>query len=349
MSKDTINDHGLMSKILALIAPPSNGETPRKKRLLDPPIVTSTLFGQPNKSKSNGRLANNAFCDYCFEGGNLLCCDKCPVAFHLKCNEPPLNEEDVLPGEWLCPRCRAIHDINHMIDKRKKPAQGGVKISVKHAQVDKVNNKPSSNVSCTKTTKPKSPDTDHNDHFGDSNKIRLLNSLSERENPFSELVRIALLLNPREFELPEDYIPDIQFPGTSKKSIINTATREARHTTYSVRRAQELDRNDLPLILRTCYFCRKGYRKAPLVHCDYCPLVYHADCIDPPLTILPNTRWMCPNHVEPIAEEKLLKSSSFCERVRLWNNLSKPIDHESIKMSFLDKVLQSLDCEERRP
>lgn len=226
-----------------------------------------------------------------------------------------------------------------MIDRRKKPAQGGIKISVKQAQVDKVN-KPSSNGSCTKTTKSALPNTDHNDQFEDSNKIRLLNSLSERENPFSELVRIALLLNPREFELPEDYVPDIQFPGTSKKSIINTATREARHTTYSVRRAQELDRNDLPLILRTCYFCRKGYRKAPLVHCDYCPLVYHADCIDPPLTILPNTRWMCPNHVEPIAEEKLLKSSSFCERVRLWNNLSKPIDHESIKMSFLDKVLQ---------
>lgn len=86
-----------------------------------------------------------------------------------------------------------------------------------------------------------------------------------------------------------------------------------------------------------------------MIHCDYCPLVYHADCIDPPLTILPTTRWMCPNHVEPVAEEKLLSSSSFCERVKLWNHFAKPIDHESIKISFLDKVhgdKDSLDSEE---
>lgn len=175
----------------------------------------------------------------------------------------------------------------------------------------------------------------------DSHKIRRLKSLAARKNPFADLVRISILLNPREYELPEDYVPDIQFPGTSKKTIISMASREARHTSYSVKRAQELDRNNLPLILRTCYFCRKGCRKAPLIHCDYCPLVYHADCIDPPLTILPNTRWMCPNHVEPIAEEKLLSSSSFCERVKLWNHFSKPIDHESIKISFLDKVHSS--------
>ena len=182
----------------------------------------------------------------------------------------------------------------------------------------------------------------HQQHTSDeSHKIRLLSNLVARKNPFAELVRLALILNPRGFELPEDYVPDIQFPGSSKKQTVNTTTREGRYTSYSVKRAQELDRNNLPLILRTCYVCQKGCRKAPLIHCDYCPLVYHADCVDPPLTILPNTRWMCPNHVEPTAEEKLLTSSSFCERVKLWNHFSKPIDHERIKISFLDKVHDS--------
>lgn len=235
--------------------------------------------------------------------------------------------------------------MKELVDKRKKSAQSGIKTSINQAQVDKSGK--SSNGSWKKVAKITLPNTNQSDQSIDSHKIRLLDSLIERKNPFANLVRISLLLNPREFELPEDYVPDIQFPGTSKKPMMNTATREARHTTYSVRRAQELDRNDLPSILRTCYFCRKGYRKAPLVHCDYCPLVYHADCIDPPLTILPNTRWMCPNHVEPIAEEKLLKSSSFCERVKLWNNLSQPIDHELVKMSFFDKVLRhSSPCRE---
>lgn len=246
-------------------------------------------------------------------------------------SEPPLNEEDVPPGEWLCPRCRALRDIKGMIDKKRKSNHGsnrGLQDKKKSATINE-----SKNLNCTTT----------NEHpnLENSHKVRILSSLTARKNPFADLVRISLLLNPREFELPEDYIPDIQFPGTSKKPVINTATREARLSSYSVKRAQELDRDNLPSILRTCYFCRRGYRKAPLVHCDYCPLVYHADCIDPPLTTLPSTRWMCPNHVEPIAEEKLLSSSSFSERVKLWSLFSKPVDHESIKVRFLDKVHRS--------
>lgn len=111
MNKETNNDPGLMpvsicfknknyktlsfvnltdiysiyQKILALIAPPNHGPSPNKRRLVEQPAVPPSIFSRPNKSKSNGKLTNNAFCDYCIEGGNLLCCDKCPVAFHLKC------------------------------------------------------------------------------------------------------------------------------------------------------------------------------------------------------------------------------------------------------------------------
>lgn len=259
-------------------------------------------------------------------------------------SEPPLNEEDVPPGEWLCPRCKALHDIREMIEKRKKSSLG-TKNFIKQNQPNEkrkytISESQGTKLSITSSkTITNHPNTDTDEY---SHKIRLLNSLSARKNPFADLVRISLLLNPREYELPEEYVPSIQFPGTSKKpTCTSSATREARHSSYSVKRAQELDRNNLPLILRTCFFCRKGCRKAPLINCDYCPLVYHADCIDPPLTTLPNTRWMCPNHVEPIAEEKLLSSSSFCERVKLWNHFAKPIDHESIKVSFLDKVHES--------
>lgn len=254
-----------------------------------------------------------------------------------------MNEEDVPPGEWLCPRCRALHDIRYMFDKRRKLPNNTVKQGLKASQIDSKNNL-LTNIS---TLKYKSTPFETRENF---HKVQTLSFLTTRKNPFAELVRISLLLNPKEYELPEEYAPDIQFPGTSKKPIITTSvSREARASSYSVKRAQELDNNQPPLILRTCYFCRKGCRKAPLIHCDYCPLVYHADCIDPPLTILPTTRWMCPNHVEPVAEEKLLSSSSFCERVKLWNHFAKPIDHESIKISFLDKVhgdKDSLDSEE---
>lgn len=35
-----------------------------------------------------------------------------------------------------------------------------------------------------------------------------------------------------------------------------------------------------------------------LLACDYCPLLFHLDCLDPPLTTAPTHRWMCPNHAE---------------------------------------------------
>lgn len=43
---------------------------------------------------------------------------------------------------------------------------------------------------------------------------------------------------------------------------------------------------------------RRSCRLAPLIQCDYCPLLFHMDCLDPPLTALPAGKWMCPNHVE---------------------------------------------------
>jgi len=44
--------------------------------------------------------------DYCFlckDGGELLCCDTCPLAFHLKCLFPPMKS--IPDGDWSCPRC----------------------------------------------------------------------------------------------------------------------------------------------------------------------------------------------------------------------------------------------------
>lgn len=47
-----------------------------------------------------------------------------------------------------------------------------------------------------------------------------------------------------------------------------------------------------------CISSHRSCRLAPLIQCDYCPLLFHMDCLDPPLTALPAGKWMCPNHVE---------------------------------------------------
>ena len=49
--------------------------------------------------------SNHDMCDNCGEGGDLLCCDRCPASFHLLCAEPPLS---VIPdGDWYCKQCTA--------------------------------------------------------------------------------------------------------------------------------------------------------------------------------------------------------------------------------------------------
>lgn len=47
---------------------------------------------------------NNEVCEYCNDGGDLLCCDGCPGCFHLYCINPPLTEPP--EGEWYCSVCR---------------------------------------------------------------------------------------------------------------------------------------------------------------------------------------------------------------------------------------------------
>ncbi|KAM7378088.1 hypothetical protein PAMA_013135 [Pampus argenteus] len=49
---------------------------------------------------------NEDWCAVCQNGGELLCCDKCPKVFHLSCHIPTLNESP--SGEWFCSFCRDV-------------------------------------------------------------------------------------------------------------------------------------------------------------------------------------------------------------------------------------------------
>ena len=44
------------------------------------------------------------FCQTCKDGGELLCCDFCPLAYHLSCLTPPMDR--IPDGDWRCPRCQ---------------------------------------------------------------------------------------------------------------------------------------------------------------------------------------------------------------------------------------------------
>jgi len=60
---------------------------------------------QPDPEDSVPNDFHNEFCKVCNDGGELLCCDSCPSAYHTFCLNPPLK--DVPEEEWMCPRCSA--------------------------------------------------------------------------------------------------------------------------------------------------------------------------------------------------------------------------------------------------
>ncbi|KAL7827903.1 hypothetical protein AOLI_G00310550 [Acnodon oligacanthus] len=50
---------------------------------------------------------NEDWCAVCQNGGELLCCDKCPKVFHLSCHIPSLSASP--SGEWYCTFCRDLN------------------------------------------------------------------------------------------------------------------------------------------------------------------------------------------------------------------------------------------------
>ncbi|KAL2082105.1 hypothetical protein ACEWY4_021923 [Coilia grayii] len=50
---------------------------------------------------------NDDECAVCKDGGELICCDGCPRAFHLGCLDPPLT--CIPSGSWRCGLCQNTH------------------------------------------------------------------------------------------------------------------------------------------------------------------------------------------------------------------------------------------------
>jgi hypothetical protein len=48
---------------------------------------------------------NNDQCETCNEGGRLLCCSGCNLAYHCECLNPPLTTDQIPGGDWVCFKC----------------------------------------------------------------------------------------------------------------------------------------------------------------------------------------------------------------------------------------------------
>ncbi|XP_035638579.1 PHD finger protein 12-like [Oncorhynchus keta] len=352
---------GLMQQIQALLAPPKSEDGEKRSR-------------KPDKNaRRAGRATNHDTCDSCREGGDLLCCDHCPAAFHLQCCNPPLSKEMLPPGDWMCHRCMVRRkkrelkkeQINGLLERQLSKqssspaaelelAPGTLRLdptaavggttglrATAVAQVRLLERRPSSRPNTPTSTASTDTPTPSEQNYMDDDMLDVEDDAqgSEPESstphlkrPFDLLIAAAMERNPTQFQLPNELTCTTALPGTSKKR------RRDEMTGKNVKRPQhELDHNGLvPLPVKVCYPCGRSCRLAPLIQCDYCPLLFHMDCLDPPLTAMPVGKWMCPNHIEHMVLKQ--RSLTLSGRCQLFDQFQDRMSQHAVKVDFLQRV-----------
>ncbi|XP_039986806.1 PHD finger protein 12 isoform X1 [Xiphias gladius] len=361
---------GLMEQIQTLLAPPKSEEVEKRNRKLVRDV------------RRSGRATNHDTCDSCREGGDLLCCDHCPAAFHLQCCNPPLSEEMLPPGEWMCHRCNVrkkkreqkSEQTNGLPERSSSkrsaspavelelnagplrldglpPGAGAAGPGLRVAQVRLLDRRTSSRPSSrpgtptSNTSSTPTPSEEQND--GEEEAAEPEDEVQGTEldgaslsaptprllkRPFQLLIAAAMERNPTQFQLPSELTCTTALPGSSKRrrkeELLGKPFRRPQH---------ELDPNGLvPLPVKVCFSCNRSCRLAPLIQCDYCPLLFHMDCLDPPLTALPAGKWMCPNHVEHLVLNQ--KSLSLSSRCQLFDQFQDRMSQHAVKLDFLRRV-----------
>ncbi|KAF7724882.1 hypothetical protein EC973_000595 [Apophysomyces ossiformis] len=253
-------------------SPTVDGNLSKKQKSFDVDIHTLARRKGAGNRKSqleNGldEGRNNDYCYACGGAGRFLCCDACPKAFHFSCVEPPMDVADVekLKDKWFCRECSY------------RQQQG-----------------------------------------------------MARSTPglFQKLMDNLLQKNPKAFQLPEDIRTFFEGVSTNRMGeyVDSTSVKSVKYK-YCIIDAQSkrkdlvfdlwayflyLSRNGLPEEpdyhqlkdkngkFIVCFRCRKTALSKPIISCDYCPLYWHMDCLNPPMAAPPNLarKWMCPNHVE---------------------------------------------------
>ncbi|KAK6640697.1 hypothetical protein RUM44_012394 [Polyplax serrata] len=372
---------GLMPQIQALIAPPVSDDCSKIKKKEGKEL--HPYYKRPGKGH------NHDSCDSCGEGGNLLCCDKCPASFHLQCHDPPLEEDDIPIGQWLCHSCKvaaakaegiSVREIkfhkSEIITKTKsneettQPSQNSVQKLDNEAEVrgrlrsrkDSATILPVKGVKKGKVLdgekKKRSDDKkdtsdEDEEEEEEEGKPRKIKKKSEEpvnkdscveENinfmtPMDLLIEAAIESNPKQYDLPKELTITMPFPGAEKVgNCVGPSKITSRRNSSAKKKPYELDNGMVPLPVKVCYECHRSCRIAPLVSCDYCSLLFHLDCLDPPLASMPTGKWMCPNHPQHYIDTKLLTSVSLTERVKLWEKYAGPIDQDAVKLEFIRKV-----------
>ncbi|KAG1122201.1 hypothetical protein G6F42_011699 [Rhizopus arrhizus] len=138
----------------------------------------------------------------------------------------------------------------------------------------------------------------------ESKKSKPKKSKSKYTGLFRELVEDMGKRNPIEYRLPTDIINFFENVAADKEGdyIDTSMTKRVRYRHGQVEQPDYYALKDKNGEFILCYQCRKTALRKPMINCDFCPLHWHLDCLNPPMASPPNPakKWRCPNHIEHI-------------------------------------------------
>ncbi|XP_061653476.1 autoimmune regulator isoform X2 [Phyllopteryx taeniolatus] len=79
------------------------GDFNKRKELKSKAVMATFQHKTETTAGSTQSHHNDDECAACTDGGELICCDGCPQAFHLTCLDPPLTS--IPSGSWRCEGC----------------------------------------------------------------------------------------------------------------------------------------------------------------------------------------------------------------------------------------------------
>ncbi|XP_055079178.1 E3 ubiquitin-protein ligase TRIM33 isoform X2 [Periophthalmus magnuspinnatus] len=110
-----------------------NGSTSLSSTMTTTSSSSSTPLtnGSTDKKPEGGASATNSkeddpnedWCAVCINGGDLICCDRCPKVFHMRCHVPTIK---IFPkGDFLCTFCRSLSnpEIQYCDENRKQKGE----------------------------------------------------------------------------------------------------------------------------------------------------------------------------------------------------------------------------------
>lgn len=230
----------------------------------------------------------NGFCDACHTPGSLICCDDCERSFHFTCLNPPWDLEKLPAGmdhdaPWSCNMCHA-RKAGH------RPRNKGSSRLLQPVLTCIQNQNPREfHLPSELQRYFKGVEADAGGTYVDTSMVlpwkhvtvkatKLM--VSQEREPFRLRNKNGLILCFRcgKSALPSTSSAHYDECSTGSKGLLSFSTLE--HGTA----------------------CGEDPPGSAMLSCDFCPLHWHVDCLDPPLMKFPSNscKWRCPAHTEHI-------------------------------------------------